>query len=73
MVSCCSWASDHARDFQAWLADIEQRAEYQAGRFQIIGTLHPMHVTQCLDGLQFGKKHAFASRSVLYSPTTAPR
>jgi hypothetical protein len=41
MVSYCSSASDHAFDFQAWFAEIEQRAGRQAGRFQINGALHP--------------------------------
>jgi hypothetical protein len=34
-------------EFQAWLAEIER----QAGRLQIIGALHAMHVIQCLDCL----------------------
>jgi len=30
----------HAFDFQAWLAEIEQQAEMQAGRFEVIDALH---------------------------------
>ena len=59
MVWCGSQASDHAFDFPAWLAEIEQQAERQAGRLQIIGALHPMYVIQCPDRLQLDQKHAF--------------
>jgi hypothetical protein len=57
MVSCGSQASDHAFDFQARLGEIEQQAERQAGRLQIIGALHPMHVIQCPDCLQLNQNH----------------
>jgi hypothetical protein len=35
---------------------LAQQAELQAGRFEIVDALHPMHVFQCLNGLQLNQK-----------------
>lgn len=43
-------AMDHAFDYQARLAEIKQLTEPQAGRFEIVGALHPVRVVQCFDG-----------------------
>lgn len=59
MVRYGSNAPRHAFDVQAWLAEIEHRAQPQAGRFEIVGTLHPMQGIQCRPGYQFDQKCVF--------------
>jgi hypothetical protein len=39
---------DHALDLQARLTEIKQQAEPQAGRFEIIGALHPVRIVPVL-------------------------
>ena len=55
-----------AFDLQARPAKIQQEAELQTGRLQIVGALHPtpgssarghVRVVQCFDGLQLDQKH----------------
>ena len=41
MVQRGSQAVDHAFDLQARFGEIKQQAELPAGRFQMIGALHP--------------------------------
>jgi hypothetical protein len=72
MVSWGSQARDHAFDFQARLADIEQQAQRQAGRFQTIDALHPMRVTQLFDRLQLDQRHAFDQQVRAVVATTTP-
>jgi hypothetical protein len=66
MVRCGLQAVDHAFDCRARLVEIQPQAELSAGRFEIVGAMHPtlgssarrqVRVIQCLDGLQFHPKH----------------
>jgi len=61
-----SQAVDHALDFQASPAEVEQQAELPAGCLEIVDALHPtpgsrarghVRVIQCFDGLQFDQQH----------------
>jgi hypothetical protein len=47
---------DHAFDLPARLAKVQQQANSQIGRFQIIGALHSMRVGQRFDRLQLDQK-----------------
>ncbi len=46
---------DEAFDFKPGLAEVEQQAEMQAGRFQIIQALRAMNVVDRRGDLQFNK------------------
>ena len=54
MVLRGSQAIGHAFDPEARSAEIKQEAEPRAGRFAVIGALHPVEVVQRLDGLTPG-------------------
>ena len=53
---------DDAFDLEVWLAEIEQQAEMQARRFQIIQALHPMNLIDPLRRLQFDQNVTFNER-----------
>jgi hypothetical protein len=47
-----SQAPHQAFDFQAWIAEVQQQAEIQAGGLEIIDALKAMGLVQRFDGLQ---------------------
>ena len=46
---------DDALDLDSRLAEIEQQAQLQSGRFQVVEALRHMHVIESFDRLQFDK------------------
>ena len=67
-----SRAADDALDLLAWLAEVQQRAERQAGCLEMVDALDAMRVVQCFHGLQLDQQASSTIRSTKSSPTTVP-
>jgi hypothetical protein len=67
-----SQARDDAFDRQAWVAEVQQQAEVQAGAALVVDALRAMDVGHCLGRLQFYDHRFFDQRPTAYSPTLIP-